>query len=44
MKNLADVKREYVWYDETFGATAQPFFSPGDGRAVYGAVNVKYDF
>ncbi|NJA05661.1 MULTISPECIES: TonB-dependent receptor domain-containing protein [Methylomonas] len=43
-KNLADVRREYVWYDESFGATAQPFFSPGDGIAFYGAVNVKFDY
>ncbi|MDT4290505.1 TonB-dependent receptor [Methylomonas sp. MO1] len=43
-KNLTDARREYVWYDETFGATAQPFFSPGDGIAFYGAVNVKFDY
>jgi len=43
-KNLTDVRREYVWYSESFGATAQPFFSPGDGVAFYGAVNVKFDY
>lgn len=43
-KNLNNAQREYVWFDETFGATAQPLFSPGDGRAFYGAVNVKFDY
>ncbi|MDD2759224.1 MAG: TonB-dependent receptor [Methylomonas sp.] len=43
-KNLTNARREYVWYDETFGASAQPFFSPGDGIAFYGAVNVKFDY
>ncbi|MDD1622265.1 MAG: TonB-dependent receptor [Methylococcaceae bacterium] len=43
-KNLTNTHREYVWYDETFGASAQPFFSPGDGIAFYGAVNVKFDY
>lgn len=43
-KNLTDTRREYVWYDESFGATAQPFFSPGDGIAFYGAVNVRFDY
>lgn len=40
-KNLADVNREYVWYDNAYTA---PLFSPGDGRAFYGAVNVKFDY
>lgn len=44
VKNLNDARREYVWYDETFAASAQPFFSPGDGRAFYGAVSVKFDY
>lgn len=43
-KNLTNAHREYVWYDETFGASAQPFFAPGDGIAFYGAVNVKFDY
>ncbi|WP_260839174.1 TonB-dependent receptor domain-containing protein [Methylomonas koyamae] len=40
VKNLADVNREYVWYDATGGA----LYSPGDGRAFYGAVSVKFDY
>jgi len=43
-KNLANTKREYVWYDGTFGAVHTPMFSPADGIAFYGAVNLKYDF
>ena len=43
-KNLTDTHREYVWYDETYGTgNRQPLFSPGDGIAFYGAVNVRYD-
>lgn len=43
-KNLTDTHREYVWYDETYGAgVRQPMFSPGDGIAFYGAINVKYN-
>lgn len=42
-KNLADTHREYVWYDESYGKGAMPLYSPGDGRAFYGAVSVKYD-
>jgi iron complex outermembrane receptor protein len=38
LKNLADTYWEYVWYDGS-----QTMHSPGDGRAVYGAINVKYD-
>ncbi|WP_347986664.1 TonB-dependent receptor [Methylomonas sp. AM2-LC] len=41
-KNLANVHREYVWFDETYGSVRQPLFSPGDGIAFYGAVSVKY--
>lgn len=44
-KNLADTHRDYVWYDESYGTGyRQPLFSPADGIAFYGAVNVKYDF
>lgn len=37
VKNLADRYYEYVWWDG-----AQSLHSPGDGRAFYGAVSVKY--
>jgi iron complex outermembrane receptor protein len=37
-KNLTDTYWEYVWDDG-----AQTLHSPGDGRAFYGAVSVKYD-
>lgn len=44
-KNLTNAHREYVWYDETYGTGLRhPYFSPGDGIAFYGAVNVKYNF
>ena len=50
-KNLANTHREYLWYDETYGRSVdgltiyrQPLFSPADGIAFYGAVNVRYDF
>jgi iron complex outermembrane receptor protein len=43
-KNLTNTHREYVWYHATFGSTHTPLYSPGDGIAFYGAVNVKYDF
>jgi iron complex outermembrane receptor protein len=44
-KNLANTQRDYLWYDETYGpGLRQPLFSPADGIAFYGAVNVKYDF
>ncbi|MDP3333694.1 MAG: TonB-dependent receptor [Methylococcaceae bacterium] len=39
VKNLADTEWEYVWYE----GAPEPLFSPGDGRAFYGAVNVKFD-
>lgn len=41
VKNLTDTNREYAWYDAGF---AEPLFSAGDGRAFYGAVNVKFDY
>ncbi|MBL6987380.1 MAG: TonB-dependent receptor [Methylobacter sp.] len=41
VKNLADTQREYVWYDNAYIA---PLFSPGDGRAFYGSINVKFDY
>jgi len=40
VKNLADTSWEYVWYNTTANQTMH---SPGDGRAFYGAINVKYD-
>ncbi|WP_333879088.1 TonB-dependent receptor [Methylobacter sp.] len=40
VKNLADTYWEYVWYNTTVNQTMH---SPGDGRAFYGAINVKYD-
>jgi iron complex outermembrane receptor protein len=44
-KNLTNTQRDYVWYDETYvGANRQPLFSPADGIAFYGAVNMRYDF
>jgi iron complex outermembrane receptor protein len=42
-KNLNDAKREYLWFDETYGSGAQILYSPSDGRAFYGAVNVRFD-
>lgn len=40
VKNLTDTYWEYVWYNTTANQTAH---APGDGRAFYGAINVKYD-
>ena len=38
-KNLTDTYWEYVWdFDDT-----RTMHSPGDGRAFYGAINIKYD-
>ena len=37
-KNLTNTYWEYVWHDG-----AQTLHSPGDGIAVYGAINAKYD-
>ena len=39
VKNLANKYYEYVWWDSDY---SQTLHSPGDGRAFYGAVNVKY--
>ena len=43
VKNLADRKYEYVWYDNFFwpAAQAQASFSSGIGRAAYLSLNVK---
>ncbi|MEI6707248.1 MAG: TonB-dependent receptor [Methylococcales bacterium] len=38
VKNLTNTYWEYVWDDGT-----QTLHSPGDGRAVYGAISVNYD-
>ncbi|QPK64987.1 TonB-dependent receptor [Methylomonas sp. LL1] len=42
-KNLADTQRDYLWFDETYGTAAQLLYSPAEGRAFYGAVNVKFN-
>jgi iron complex outermembrane receptor protein len=39
VKNLTKQYYEYVWWDSD---NAQSLHSPGDGRAFYGAVNIKY--
>lgn len=39
-KNLTGTYWEYVWYNTT---NNQNMHSPGDGRAFYGAINVKFD-
>ncbi|RQO38774.1 TonB-dependent receptor [Herminiimonas sp. KBW02] len=43
VKNLADRKYEYVWYDNFFwpAGSAQPMYSSGPGRAFYIAMNWK---
>ncbi len=43
MKNIADRKYEYVWYDNFFwgGISDQPMFSPGAGRAAFVSLNMK---
>lgn len=40
VKNLADTRWEYAWYDPDNKLTLH---SPGDGRAFYGAININYD-
>ena len=40
VKNLTDTYWEYVWYNST---PNQSMHAPGDSRAFYGAINVKYD-
>ena len=39
LKNLANRYYEYVWIDETNNLILH---SPGDGRAVYGSVQVDF--
>lgn len=43
IKNLADRRTVYAWYDNFFwpAADAQPMFSPGPGRAAYLSLNLK---
>lgn len=43
LKNLADRRYEYAWYDNFFwpAAEAQAMFSPGPGRAAYLSLSVK---
>lgn len=43
-KNLTDTQRDYLWFDESYGSTAKILYSPADGRAFYGAVNVRFDY
>ena len=39
VKNLTKQYYEYVWWDSD---NAQSLHAPGDGRAFYGAVSIKY--
>lgn len=39
IKNLTNKYYEYVWWDSD---NNQSLHAPGDGRAVYGAINIKY--
>ena len=39
IKNLADRYYEYVWW---YDNTVKDMHAPGDGRTVYGAINVKF--
>lgn len=39
VRNLTDKYYEYVWWDDT---NNQSLHSPGDGRAFYGAVRLKF--
>lgn len=43
LKNIADRRYEYVWYDNFFWPAdqAQPSFSAGNGRAAYLSLNVR---
>lgn len=43
LKNLADRRHDYAWFDNFFwpAASAQPMFAPGAGRAAYLSFNVK---
>lgn len=40
VRNLADRYYEYVWYDSSISPNTQ--HGPGEGRAIYGAVNLKF--
>lgn len=43
VKNLADRRYEYAWYDEYWwpAEQVQPMYSPGNGRAAYLSLNFK---
>ncbi|WP_338759998.1 TonB-dependent receptor [Massilia sp. METH4] len=43
VRNLANRRHEYVWYDNFFwpAAQAQPMFSPGPGRSAFVSLNVR---
>lgn len=43
VKNIADRRYEYAWYDNFFwpASQAQPMYSSGNGRAAYVSLNVK---
>lgn len=43
VKNIADRRYEYAWYDNFFWPAnqAQPMYSSGNGRAAYVSLNVK---
>lgn len=43
LKNIADRRYEYAWYDNFFwpASQAQPMYSSGNGRAAYVSLNVK---
>lgn len=43
-KNLTDEKRDYMWFDESYGAVAEKQYSPADGIAFYGAISVDFDY
>jgi hypothetical protein len=38
LKNLADRRSEYVWWDTT---SKSDLHSPGDGRALYASLRVR---
>ena len=43
LKNIADRRYQYAWYDNFFwpASQSQPMYSSGNGRAAYVALNVK---
>lgn len=43
IKNLANRRQAYVWYDNFFwpAGSAQPMYSPGAGRTAFVALNLK---